>query len=325
MERRTRSMERPGVPQKEGLEGLERLTNALERMLVNQEAQRNPEPPVPRETFQAPEYDGNGDVEAFIRQFNDVAVANDWGARSALLHIRGRLKEQAKECGHGHTLQAVFNTLRARFGMTPKEARSELQGLRKETHTTLFEHAARIERLTSIAFEELSDRMKEEMAVDTFCGSLGNIYLQRHLLAVPTPTLEAAVRAGNEYLQIRPEMTIRQNHPARYGVRAVQPDELEQAMEEQAEVEQAVVVRAAPDSLGLLLSTMEDLKKEMADLKRQVGHSQGPPQQVTRKKGVRRCWGCDQTGHWRRNCPKNQPSSRTTQGQNQGNAYRPQQ
>ena len=67
--------------------------------------------PVPRETFKAPEYNGNGDLEAFIKQFNDVAIANDWGARSALLHIRGRLREQEKECGQGQTLQAVFNNL----------------------------------------------------------------------------------------------------------------------------------------------------------------------------------------------------------------------
>lgn len=33
-------------------------------------------------------------------------------------------------------------------------------------------------------------------------ASLGNLGLQRRLLGVPTPTLEAPVRAGSEYLQL---------------------------------------------------------------------------------------------------------------------------
>ena len=42
------------------------------------------------------------------------------------------------------------------------------------------------------------------MKLETFCSTLGYMPLQRHLLAVPTHTLEDAVRAGNEFLQIKP-------------------------------------------------------------------------------------------------------------------------
>ena len=40
--------------------------------------------------------------------------------------------------------------------------------------------------------------------METFCNTLGYLPLQRHLLAVPIHTLEDAVIAGNEYLQIKP-------------------------------------------------------------------------------------------------------------------------
>ena len=42
------------------------------------------------------------------------------------------------------------------------------------------------------------------MKVETFCSTLGYMPLQRHLLAVPANTLENAIRAGNEFLQIKP-------------------------------------------------------------------------------------------------------------------------
>lgn len=40
------------------------------------------------------------------------------------------------------------------------------------------------------------------MAKEKLFSSLGNLGLQRHLIGVPIPTLEAAVRAGNEYPQL---------------------------------------------------------------------------------------------------------------------------
>ena len=45
---------------------------------------------------------------------------------------------------------------------------------------------------------------QDGMRLDTFCSTLGYMPLQRHLLAVPTHTLEDAVRAGNKFLQIKP-------------------------------------------------------------------------------------------------------------------------
>ena len=51
--------------------------------------------------------------------------------------------------------------------------------------------------------------------------------MQRHILAIPTPTLEAAVRAGNEFLQVRPNMI-------GSGIRVVQPGEPEEKFEQVA-------------------------------------------------------------------------------------------
>ena len=53
------------------------------------------------EVFKSPEYNGTGSVEVFIRQFLDVAEANTWDEKAALLHLRMALKDDARDCGGG--------------------------------------------------------------------------------------------------------------------------------------------------------------------------------------------------------------------------------
>ena len=55
----------------------------------------------------------------------------------------------------------------------------------------------------NLAYEELPAYHRARMMLDTFSSTLGNAYLQQHLLAINADTLEAAVRAGSEFLQIR--------------------------------------------------------------------------------------------------------------------------
>ena len=110
-----------------------RLTDILERLAVPQE------PATPH--FKAPRYDGTGDVETFIQQFRDVVGANRWPDGAALLHLRQALEGDAKDCSRPTELEGVFNNLRARFGLTPREARTRLSNEKKGFKTTLQEHA----------------------------------------------------------------------------------------------------------------------------------------------------------------------------------------
>ena len=230
-------------------------------------------------------------------------IANDWGAGSALLHLRERLKDQAKDCGQGQSV---------RFGMTTKEARTKLAGLRRTCRTTLQEHAMEVERLTNIAYPDLPDYTRQEMAVDTFCGSLENAYLQRHLLAIPTPTLEAAVRAGNEFLQVRPNMI-------GSGIRAVQPGEPEE------EFEQAAVANMDQDPMTTMLKIMQDLVAEVKNLETRIAAGNHNPGSWETRESAALCWNCNQPGHWKRDCPRKQRSRSNQTQENQGNANRPQQ
>lgn len=65
MARRTRSLERGTQPVV-----LNRMADFLEIIHVNQHNQ-------PRNSFKPPQYKGEGDVELFIQQFQEVAEANE--------------------------------------------------------------------------------------------------------------------------------------------------------------------------------------------------------------------------------------------------------
>ena len=86
-----------------------RLASALERLSSAQPS------PARREVFKAPDFTGDGNVEDFIQQFQDVAMANEWSKMATLLHIRTHMKDDARECGSYGTLEEVLKTLRTKY------------------------------------------------------------------------------------------------------------------------------------------------------------------------------------------------------------------
>jgi hypothetical protein len=275
---------------------LDRLTNALERLGQGQAR--------PAVAFRTPTFDGQGDVELFISQFQEVAAANQWEEVAVLLHLREALKENARDCGRAPTTGGILTALRARYGLSPREARTRLNTLHRDHTTTLQEHAMEVQRLVGVAYADLPLHNRMNMVVDMFCSTLGNAYLQRHLLAVPTPTLEHAVQAGNEFLQIKPSSV-------RGNVRVV-----EEEAEPSSELTTPPVSHVGTTPMANPMEgMMASLTQLMSQLTAQLGKLQSPatvPGQPGRPpKRELMCWKCGQPGHVQRRCPRQR--ERTTQ------------
>ena len=122
------------------------------------------------------------------------------------------------------------------------------------------------------------------MAVETFASTLNHPALQRYLLAVATPTLEAAVRAGAEYLQIRPS----QSGP---GVRAIDEENSE-------------AYRVSPITSETLMTTMMGvMQRHLSQLEKMAAKTEQGRTKKGQEKATKKCWGCQKERHLRRDCP----------------------
>ena len=191
---------------------------------------------------------------------------------ATLLQFKEALQGGAREDGRPATTEEVFAALRSRYGLTPKEARTRLNGLKKEPRQSLHDHAIEIEKLVRKAFGDLPAEVQTNMMLDAFCSSLGNATLQRHLLAIRPETLTEAVQHGQEYLQVKAD---RSASPSQ--VRVLEGPEGEREV----------------DPLAVLVETV----KQLADTVRKLKQASPQP---TKPKG---CWGCKKEGHVRRDCP----------------------
>ena len=67
-----------------------KLASLLERLSSAQPS------PVHREVFKAPNFTDDGNIEDFIQQCQEVAMANEWSETAALVHICTHLKDGAR-------------------------------------------------------------------------------------------------------------------------------------------------------------------------------------------------------------------------------------
>ena len=274
--RRARSLEREAQP-----EVLDRLADVLEGIHLNQRNQ-------PRNQFKPPQFGGEGDVELFIRQFQEVAEANQWTRMATLLHLRESLTDKAQTCSRADQPEGIFAALRSRFGLTPREARTRLTGLRRDSRCPLHDHAVEVERLVQVAYAELPEHIRADMALETFCGSLGSVPLQQHLLAARPANMEEAVRYGSEFLQVKGDR-------GQTGSKVNLVDD--------PETDQVAV--AAPEPTNGLLQAIEKLAAKIEKLELRAG--------TENKSKKSKCWGCGKEGHTRKVCKTdpwpNQPTS----------------
>jgi len=79
-----------------------------------------------RYRLEAPTFTGEEEVEQFIQEFQEVLEIAQWKPRVALHKLRMALRDKAKPYGTGPDIDGIFASLRARFGISPIDARARL-------------------------------------------------------------------------------------------------------------------------------------------------------------------------------------------------------
>lgn len=243
----------------------------------------------PRDQYKAPKYKGDGDVELYIRQFMEVSDANRWQGRQAVIHLRSSLEGPALDCGRGDEIGEIFAALRARYGLTARQAKDKLAGLHKGPKQTMHGHATDVGRLVEIAFNGLPPRDRNEMALDYFTRSLDNKALQRHMLAVTPVTMMDAVKAAEEFIQIGGADG--GNRPTAMTVETVELDKPTSAIEASL-ASIGKVLEAQSIMMDKLVSCINRMEKPV---------SEGGGERFQRRRPLA-CYNC-QGPHLKRNCP----------------------
>lgn len=267
------------------------MAAAFRQALQNVQPHRDDRVPVPS-------FNGEGDVELFIQQFNEIANVSGWTPAVAVLKLRHALQGKAQPCGQGNTRAEIIANLRLRFGMSSSEARSRLSVIRRATGVTLAEHASNLKQLVRVGYSNVPLLTQQQLVADAFRRSAGHDSLHRHLLAIASDNVDDLVRAGNAYLQT-------------FGSRGDRAHAVDMAAEVSS------VQTSDKSELADLKEVVLSLQKEIVQLRKgQQAYSRpsaasrmtkpDDKHRLTSDKKSVKCFGCGQLGHIKRNCPKGQ-------------------
>jgi len=226
--------------------------------------------PGDRYRLQPPTFGGDGDVEQFIKEFEDVAATAEWPVRVRVLQLRACLTGRARNFALGPDEAHILRALRARFGLTTEEA---------------FGHATGDDR--------------KRLVFNAFFRSVNHPDLQRYWLAAKVKSLDEALEMGKAYFQVE------EPRRANYAARQVAGD----AEEVPPTPQVAAAATPSPEQtqLNMLMSMMKGLQATVTELQRNQTDRRAPR---SRDDPVRppmpTCWECGMPGHVRRHCPKGQ-------------------
>lgn len=108
----------------------------------------------------------NGDVELFTCQIQDVAKVSGWTEKTPFLHLRSCLGGKASVYGCSGSIVEIFESLRTRNGVSTRQAKELLLGLKRDSQKSVFDVATEIKRVVSVAYLSMHVDKREQPAVD---------------------------------------------------------------------------------------------------------------------------------------------------------------
>ena len=257
---------------------------------VVQTGPQSPDPHVSsgrRKDIRPEKYDGSTDWLDYIKHFETVAAWNLWTPADKAAQLSINLTGAARQAwsDSGLTDLPTFDELKAvlkqRFKPEGQDEafKAEFRHRVKRKDESFLEFGHALRRLAIRAFAAMEHTAREELLKDQFIQNLDG-EMRRHVsLAHPT-TLDRAIVMATEYDTVT--------------------NSLKSPLPQKPKVVAAVAETPSENT------TVQILMKMMENLTKSIGQ-RGP--QRPRSYANVECWGCQEKGHIRVNCPKsNQPT-----------------
>lgn len=252
------------------------LTRLVERAIVTNNT--------PKTAIKLPRYAGKTDVEIFLSQFKNISRVNRWTEEETLLRLQTTLEEEALECGQATEVEEIIDNLRARFGITPLQARERLISIRRTPKQSVHELAATIKKLMKIGHAEESEEFIQKASLETFYRALNHKPLRLHLYGRTIRTLSEAVKIAQEYIILE--------GGERATVTSIEREDKEKVNQEITDKE----TKQRMDKLEQLLVNQQELLRQLVT--RQQTYPPAPPT-IPNNRACYECGG----PHYRRQCP----------------------
>ena len=284
-------------------------------------------------------FDGSQSLETFLAQFNTCADYNSWTDKDRTAFLKCSLSGGAAQLlwdtGNPEAINyaQLVERLKARYGSAgqAEKFRVDLQTRRRRGGESLTELHADIRRLMALAYPDAhGNSICETIARDHFLSALGDKQLELKLREREPPDLDSAFRLAvrleaysSSYSKQIPE---RSSSPRQRRERDRYDDRLARRVSHiEEELNQRRTARPGADSTDWrrkydeLVKEYEKLKL-LEDQRKSTSVNVPGNSKVDRETPMRlalnerRCFGCGETGHFRRSCPAERFAASTNNG-----------
>ena len=164
------------------------------------QAQTNPVDKIFLESLAPMEYDGSGDFDEYLNQFEGTSQFLSWSENKRAASLFGRLKGRALTCVSScpdRSYGNMIKRLRDRFSPIDEEMyHQRLTTYRKKADETWEDLAEKIETLALKAYRGMEERFRESMSAKAFCEAVVEPGIRRRLRQKHPKTLNEAVRVA---------------------------------------------------------------------------------------------------------------------------------
>ena len=250
----------------------------------------------------APTFDGTGDVDEFIDNYEAIANHNRWEQAEKQLRLQLALKGPASRGVQGNSCDEVYEKLRSQYGLNCDTATALLRSLKLRPKENIHQFGEKVMKLVQKAYPELSKEQQDQQAKqEVVCAVASSSQLSWTLRLNPPKTLAEALEVIHKYHTLTgPETGLHRLEAEEVAELKLQ---IAQQAEEYRNSQKEMMQQFAAMQASLTQQLVESHKQLAATQQGLASESAGRSDWRGGRKDIR-CYNCNGLSHVAKFCKK---------------------